>query len=273
MVDVVFLGTGGGRVVSYTQMRWTGGIRFLTDRLQIHLDPGPGSIVRSIDSGLSPQRVKALFISHAHPDHCCDAEVFIEAMTRGMTRSRGTLVASRSVLSGNDVCEASVSRYHQGIVGRVIEAKPGSSYSMEDLSFTVAKALHSDPDTVGYCLDFPSGRIGYTSDTEYFEEMDAHYSNVRLLVLCVMRPRGFPWKGHMTVDDAVETVGAVRPEMVVITHLGAKMVLGRPSEQAKFIEAQTGVRTIAATDGMRIRMEREIEVKETLRGFDKRKRN
>src|SRR3989337_1547710 len=108
MVEVFFLGSGGGRFVSYTQLRWTGGIRFLTDQLQIHLDPGPGAIVRSVDLKLQPQKVQALFVSHCHPDHCCDAEIFIEAMTRGMTRSSGTLVAPRSVLSGNDVCEASI---------------------------------------------------------------------------------------------------------------------------------------------------------------------
>lgn len=261
MVEVVFLGTGGGRFVSYTQLRWTGGIRLLTDKTQIHLDPGPGAIVRSVDSGLSPQKVKALFISHCHPDHCCDAEIFIEAMTRGMTRRGGTLVAPRSVLSGNDVCEASISKYHQRMVKRLIEVKPGDAYSMASFSFTVAKALHSDPDTVGYCFDFPSGRIGYTSDTQYFEEMSTCYSGARLMILCVLRPKGSSWKGHLSVDDAVKIVKSLQPEVAVITHLGAKMIFEHPLEQAKFIEAQTGIRTIAATDGMRISMNREVEVK------------
>lgn len=265
LVEVVFLGTGGGRVVSFTQMRWTGGIRFLTKKTQIHLDPGPGAIVRSIDARLSPQKVKTLFISHVHPDHCCDAEVFIEAMSRGMTRSSGVLIAPRSVLYGNQVCEASISKYHQRIVGKIIEAKIGDSYNIDEFSFTVTKAYHNDPDTVGFCFDFPSGRIGYTSDTEYFDELYSYYLGTRLLVLCVMRPRGFPWRGHMTVDDAVKVVKGVQPEVAVMTHLGAKMIFNRPSEQAKFIEKQTGIRTIAATDGMRVNMNREIVVKKSFK--------
>ena len=257
---MVFLGTGGGRFVSYTQLRWTGGIRFLTDKLQLHLDPGSGAIVRSVNAKLRPQKIKFLFISHSHPDHCCDAEIFIEAMTRGMTRRNGILVAPKSVLSGNDVCEATISKYHQKMIKKLIEVKPGDTYNLQGFSFVVTKTIHTDPDTVGYCFNFPEGRIGYTSDTSYFEEISKQYLGTRLMILCVMRPRGFPWRGHLSVDDAVNILKNVQPEMAIITHLGAKMIFSHPFEQAKHIEEETGIRTIAATDGMQVSMKREIEV-------------
>ena len=74
--------------------------------------------------------------------------------------------------------------------------------------------------------------------------MNAYYSGTRLMILCVLRPKGSPWKGHLSVDDAVKVVESLQPEVAVITHLGAKIIFAHPLEQAKFIEAQTGIRTI-----------------------------
>lgn len=239
--------------VTFSQKRWTGGIRFILDKFQAHLDPGPGAIVRSIDAKLSPQKVDALFVSHSHPDHYGDAETFIEAMTEGAIKKRGVLIASHSVLFGNEACEASISKYHQGIIGRLIEVKPKDSFSIGALEIRVTKTIHSDPDAVGYCFDLPNiGGIAYTSDTEFFEGIEDYYREVRLLILCVMRPRGSPWEGHMSTDDAVKIIDYVRPEAAVITHFGMKMVFSNPEKQAEFIEGQTKIPTKAAFDGMRV---------------------
>jgi glyoxylase-like metal-dependent hydrolase (beta-lactamase superfamily II) len=63
----------GADFVTYTQRRWTGGIRLIEGQLQVHIDPGPGAVVRSVDAGLSIESVR-LLLSHSHPDHCGDAE-------------------------------------------------------------------------------------------------------------------------------------------------------------------------------------------------------
>ena len=100
---IIFLGTGGGRFVTITQRRRTAGIRIIGESTNLHLDPGPGALVHSIESGLNPQKLNAVLVSHSHPDHYTDAEVMIEGMTRGMTRKHGLLAAARSVLNGNRV--------------------------------------------------------------------------------------------------------------------------------------------------------------------------
>ncbi|MEM2816789.1 MAG: MBL fold metallo-hydrolase, partial [Candidatus Bathyarchaeia archaeon] len=122
--ELILLGTGGGRFTTITQRRRTAGIRILGDGLNLHLDPGPGALVYSVSEGLDPQKLDAILVSHSHPDHYTDAEVLIEAMTRGMTKKRGMLVASKSVLRGNSVCESSVSKYHQQMPEKVVEAIP-----------------------------------------------------------------------------------------------------------------------------------------------------
>jgi len=271
-VELILLGTGGGRFATLTQKRRTGGIRILSENLNMHLDPGPGALVHSLNMKLDPQKIGALLVSHCHPDHYTDAEIFIEAMTRGMTRKRGVLAAPPSVLFGNEVCGPAISKYHQQMPEKVIEAKPGVSFSVGDLRVLATRAEHTDPDTVGFRMETHDvGDIAYTSDTKYFEGIGKTYEGVRLLLLCVMRPAGKPWKGHMTTEDAIKIVEEVRPEMVVTTHFGMQMIFSGPAREAKLIEQKLGIPTVAAVDGMHISVHEEIRIqrpKKKQRGLD-----
>ena len=252
-VEITLLGTGGGRFATITQKRRTAGIRIITKSLNLHLDPGPGALVHSINMGLNPQKLTAVFVSHCHPDHYTDAEVLIEAMTRGMTRKRGILVAAKSVLAGNEVCEPSISKYHQQMPEQKFEAVHGLEFRVADLNVLVTEARHTDPDTVGFRFETKEfGDFAYTSDTEYFEGIGKYYKGVRLLLLCVMRPSGKPWKGHMTTEDAIKIIEEASPEKAVLTHFGMQMIFKGPAREARFIEEKTGVPTVAAVDGMRV---------------------
>ena len=271
--EIVFLGTGGGRFATITQKRRTAGIRIMSDGLNLHLDPGPGALVHSINEELDPQKLNAVFVSHCHPDHYTDAEVLIEAMTRGMTKKRGVLVAAKSVLIGNNVCAPSISEYHQQMPQQKIEAVPNMKFQVGDVNVLVTEARHTDPDAVGFRFETADlGDFAYTSDTEYFEGIGKYYEDVRLLILCVMRPAGKPWKGHMTTDDAMKIVEEAGPEHVVLTHLGMQMIFKGPAGEAKLVKERTGVPTVAAVDGMRINFGETISMQvggTTREGLDK----
>jgi phosphoribosyl 1,2-cyclic phosphodiesterase len=270
--EIIFLGTGGGRFTTITQKRRTAGIRIIGENLNLHLDPGPGALVYSIREGLDPQKLNAIFVSHCHPDHYTDAEVLIEAMTRGMTKKRGVLAASKSVLRGSEVCEPSISKYHQQMLEQIIEAVPNMHFQVADLAVSVAEARHTDPDAVGFKFETKEyGDFAYTSDTEYFEGIGKYYRGVRLLMLCVMRPAGKPWKGHMTTEDAIKIIREAQPEQAVLTHLGMQMIFQGPAREAKLIEEKTGTPTVAATDGMRIVFGEKVEVQtaKPKQGLDK----
>ena len=263
-VELVFLGTGGGRFATITQKRKTGGIRFLSKSLNMHLDPGPGALIYSLEMGLNPQKVMAVLVSHSHPDHYTNAEILIEAMTRGMLKKRGIVAAPHSVLFGNEESGPAISRYHQLMPEKVIEVEPGVVFQVGDTRIVATEAKHSDPDAVGFRFENPEvGDVAYTSDTEYFEGVGKAYEGVRLLILCVMRPSGNPWMGHMTPEDAIKIVEEVKPEMAVATHFGMKMVFSGPNREVKLIEEKTGVPTLAASDGMRLRVGEKIRVERT----------
>jgi len=261
-LTIWFLGTGGGRFVTVTQRRRTAGLRLVWGDAHIHVDPGPGALIFSNWSGLSPQRLDAVLVTHCHPDHYCDAEVLIEGMSRVTMRKRGVLAASRSVLQGVGDIGPSISAYHQGLVERVVTLEPGVSFGIGAVDVTALRAEHSDPATVGLRMELPDvGSVGYTSDTAYFEGVGDGYRGVRLLILCTMRPRGAPLPLHLSVDEALRIVEEARPRCAVLTHFGMRMLNAGPEAEAEFLEAETGTPTVAARDGMRVVLGDVIEVR------------
>jgi phosphoribosyl 1,2-cyclic phosphodiesterase len=264
--EVVFLGTGGGRFTTITQKRRTGGIRILSKSLNLHVDPGPGALIYSLESGLNPQKIKAVLVSHRHPDHYTNAEILVEAMTRGTLKKRGIVAAPPNILVGNKENGPAISMYHQQMVQKVIVVKPGVNFRVGDIKVVTTEARHTDPEAVGFRFEIPDvGAIGYTADTEYFEGIEEEYRGVRILIISVMRPLGSPWTGHMTPKDAAKIVDDIKPEMVVATHFGMKMLFSGPSYEVKLIEEKTGVPTIAAFDGMKLRVGEQITVGKTSR--------
>lgn len=249
---IVFLGTGGGRFATVTQKRRTGGIRLLGEEFNIHVDPGPGALAYSWSLGLDPRKIDGVLVSHAHPDHYTDTEMLVEAMTGGTVRRRGVLAAAKSVLHGGEGVEAAVSQYHQSLPRRVVEIVPKTVFEVGSLRVVGAEARHSDVSGVGFRFETSVGGVGYTSDTEFFDGLEEYYHGVRVLILCVLRPGGEPWRGHMTSDDAVKLVRAAGPEFVVLTHFGMRMILRGAVGEAKRVGRETGVEVMAAWDGLEL---------------------
>jgi phosphoribosyl 1,2-cyclic phosphodiesterase len=136
------------------------------------------------------------------------------------------------------------------MVGQKIEVAPGLKFEVGNIGVSTTEARHTDPDAVGFRFETGLGDFAYTSDTEYYEGIAKYYQGVRLLALCVMRPSGKPWKGHMSTDDAIRIVNETHPGQVVMTHLGMSMLLRGPEKEARLIQEKTGVPTVSAVDGM-----------------------
>jgi phosphoribosyl 1,2-cyclic phosphodiesterase len=265
-VELVFLGTGGGRFVTITQKRRTGGFRLISNKLNLHVDPGPGALIYSLEAGLNPQKLNAVLVSHRHPDHYANAEILVEAMTRGMLKKKGLVAAPPNILSGNIETGPAISTYHQKMIENVITLKPGVNFEVVKTRIVSTETRHTDPEAVGFRIEIPKvGAIGYTADTEYFEGIEEEYRGVRILILSVMRPTGNPWTGHMTPNEAAKIVEAVKPDLAVATHFGMKMIFSGPTYEVKLIQDTTGIPTIAAFDGMKLRVGERITVEKVKR--------
>ena len=256
-----FLGTGGGRFVMTSQRRRTAGIRLAEGDTQAHIDPGPGALVFSNWAGLSPSKLDSLIVTHCHPDHYTDAEVFIEAMTRGTTAKRGILAATKSVLRGADGIGPCISRYHQGLVRDLLELYEGVSFNVGELSFTATEALHSDPFSVGLRVETGNGSIGYTSDTGYFQGLSESYTDLRLLILCTMWPRGSHLNIHLNTEEALKIITEAEPKVCILTHFGMRMLNAGPEKEAEYLSEETGIPVYAAVDGLHVTLDEIITLK------------
>ena len=249
-MKITFLGSGGGRFSAISQRRMTGGFRI--DNLggkNYHIDPGPGALVRTYQFGFDPRNLAGVFVTHAHTDHYNDAEVLIEAMTRGMTRDFGTIFGSDSVLNGFESWGPCISRYHQSKSDKIV-LKENEWVSVNNIKVKGTKTEHGDPTGCGFQIDYNGFKVSYTSDTGYFDGLADEHKGSDILIASVLRPGNRPINGHMCTRNFIDLINEVKPKVAVMTHLGLKMISNNPVTEAKKISKVTGVKTIAAFDGL-----------------------
>ena len=253
-----FLGTGGGRFATISQKRMTGGFRIDDiDGQNIHVDPGPGALVRSHQFGLNPRKINLLLVSHCHTDHYNDAEVLIEAMTQGMTKKTGHVIASDSVINGTEELGPSISKYHQS-KHKISVLKPGEVIKEKNIQIRGTKTNHGDPTCVGFNINYKGLNINYTADTEYFPELADEHKDADVLIGCVIKEGERKIKGHLRTIDFEELVKEVQPRIAIMTHLGVNLIMNNPFQNTRIITKNTGVRTIAATDGLTMNLDQFI---------------
>jgi len=238
-----------------TQKRMTGGFRIDgMDGKNLHIDPGPGALVRTYQFGLDPLKLDGILISHSHTDHYTDAEVLIEAMTKGMTRRKGTVMGSQSVIAGYKNWGPCISNYHLGKSNSVIMTTD-KTMKIGKIKITATKTIHSDPKAVGFNFQVDDFCLSYTTDTEYFPDLHRFHEGADVLIASVIRPRNERIRGHMCTDDFGKLVDEVSPKLAIMTHLGMKMIMNNADHEAEIITKRTGINTIAAHDGMKIDLE------------------
>lgn len=250
LISLIFLGTGGGRFATISQVRATGGLYLVSDSTRVHIDPGPGSLIKLKESGIDPTKTEAVIVTHCHPDHYNDAEVLIEAMTHGCRKRRGLFAASDSVLKGFQTLGPAVSDYHASKPAEVKTLKAGDTFQIDDLKLRATKTFHSDPSAIGLYISSKDGVISMTGDTSLREEVYGEHMGADVLVLSVTRPLRARIPHHLATEDAAAIVDVVKPKLAIMTHFGMRFIGANPEVQANWVEKQTGVRTVSAWDGM-----------------------
>jgi phosphoribosyl 1,2-cyclic phosphodiesterase len=254
MSKLIFLGTGGGRFVTFHQTRATGGI-YLKDDLNIHIDPGPGAIVQLKKARIDPTKTDLLLISHAHTDHVSDAGVLIEAMTNGGLVRHGKLICSKSVI---ELC-SSVTSFHKKIIDYLVLEK-NEKFSKGGIEIEAVKTYHNDPTSIGFKISTKNGIISYISDTYYNTKLHEDIAGTRLLILAVTRPLTSSIPYHLNTNDAALIVQESAPEIAILTHFGMKFLSENPEVQAKYIEDKTGIKTVSARDLMTVKIQKDITI-------------
>lgn len=250
---IKFLGTAGARIVVSKQLRASGGMWYSLQDFNILVDPGPGCLVRCIASRpkMDPMKLDAIILTHRHLDHAADVNVMIEAMTEGGFKKRGTLYSPEDALTEDPV----VFKYVRSYLSRIEIVKEGGRYELSDtVSFETPLKHHHPSETYGLNFFTPHHTISLIVDTRYFPELLKYYRG-EVLIINVVRytvdKDMKSWLYHLSMKDVKEIVTALRPKVTILSHFGMTMIKAQPRMVAEQLSRETGLKIIAAGDGMR----------------------
>ncbi|MBU0591152.1 MBL fold metallo-hydrolase [Candidatus Micrarchaeota archaeon] len=248
-MEIVFLGTGGGRINLLKQIRGTGGFRINSTSANIHIDPGPGALVHSVKLRQSLLDIDAVIVTHGHLDHYSDAMVLIEGMSAYGLKKRGIFICNKNSIDY-------VSPWHKSKIGELYLVVNGEkkTFKTEKGSFEIETMAmkHDEESAFGFKLFMDEKVIGHITDTEYFDGLEKGFEGCDLLIVNCIKPEPDKYKGHLETADVIKILKKAKPKKCVITHMGIKMLRAGPLKQAERIKNETGIETVAAKDGMRI---------------------
>ena len=259
MISTRFLGTGGARFVVARQIRASVGMWMRFGQTQIHVDPGPGALVRALGHvpPCNPRELDGIVLSHKHLDHSGDVNALIEAMTAGGFRPRGTLLAPRDAFEDEYV----VLPYAQRFPEKVLVAEPSSGpYRIGDVDVrTSIRHVHA-VETYGLHFTHEGTTLSYLPCGRYFDGLAEDYARHApdAMIVNVLRYADSMDVDHLVWADACRIVEAVRPKVAVFQHFGTKMLEADPVRLAQEFEDRNGIRGIAAHDGLLLDLTTEL---------------
>jgi phosphoribosyl 1,2-cyclic phosphodiesterase len=255
-MEIVFLGTGGGRINLIKQARGTGGFRINSPFANIHVDPGPGALIHSIRNRQDPLSLDCIIVTHNHVDHVSDAMALIEGMTHYGLKKKGIVIGSRHTLMGDETADKGISDYHQKKAEIVYVPEIGEKKTFRtghgEFVFEGIGMKHEEPSAFGFKIYIGGKVIGHISDTDYFESLGTGFAGCDLLIVNCIKPEADKYGGHLWTQEVAAVLKAAKPKTCAITHMGMKMLKLGPAKEAEKIEKESGIRTIAARDGMRL---------------------
>jgi ribonuclease BN (tRNA processing enzyme) len=249
--EIIFLGTAGGQFAVNRQIRASGGIIIRLKNIQFHLDPGPGALVRAREYGVSLRANNILLASHSNLDHCNDLNAVISAMTHDGLDKNGILIGSKSVMTGGEGERPFITRKHRKYLDKFLSLEAGNTVKFgKDIELQTLKTKNKDVNSIGFKIKSDKISIGYTGDTSFFPELIDELKGSDILILNNLEPFGYRSDDHLSSDDSVRLISAIRPRLAIITHFGQKILEENPIYQARDIQRRTNVQTIAARDGL-----------------------
>jgi len=252
MKTIKFLGTAGARFVVMKQLRASGGLWLNWEGTEVLIDPGPGTLVKALNSRpkLNPEKLSGIILTHRHLDHSSDINVMIEAMTEGGYKKKGIVFAPRDALNDDPV----ILKYVRDFVEKIIPLKEGGEYELNGLKFETPLKHTHDSETFG--LNFYDKKeilLSIIIDTQFTPEIIKYYRGKYLIINTVrfILKEGLK---HLNIGDVEKILEKIKPKTAILTHFGMTMLRAKPREMADELSKKTGVKVVAAYDGMNFEM-------------------
>jgi len=171
----------------------------------------------------------------------------VEAMTSGGTQPRGTLLAPRDALEGDDPV---VLKYVRDYLSELVTLEEGGRYRLGRVTIVCPLRHRHRGEVYGFRFEVEGLSVSYVADTAYFPELaDAYRADVVLFNVVRYRPSNLD---HLHAPEVEELVRKMRPKLSVLTHFGMTMLRAKPWVVAREMSRATGCQVIAAADGQKI---------------------
>ncbi len=249
--SLTFLGTGGGRVVVFRQIRQSGGMWLNIDGVNLLIDPGPGSLVRIFENGFDTRDIDVIVVSHRHLDHCADLNSVVESASESKKNPKDILVCPSDVIEGDDPI---LLKYLREAVKEYRYIKENVEISYKNIKIVgTVKHIHQGAETYGIEFHSKDKKVVYVPCGRFYEGMLEGYSeNADLMIFNTTFPVEMDDYYHLSAQDVEVMLKKYKPKKAVITHFSIAMLKADPERIAARLSRKTGLPVIAAYDGMRI---------------------
>lgn len=231
-----------------------------TPTSSVLFDCGPGTLHGLVRHGVDWQRLTHVAISHFHNDHVSDLAALLSAFKHSETYERAdplTLIGPpgfvaflgglRSVY-GDYVLEQ---RFGLEVVELGLEDAftPGNG----ELTIRTCPTAHTD-NSVAFLVGGPWGSLGYTGDTGPSVDVERLLVGVDVLISECTLADPPSTDRHLSPAGLAEMAATVGPGLLVVTHVAPPQT---PEEAVARVRGGYDGRTIAAVDGLGVRISRE----------------
>ncbi|OFZ53287.1 MAG: hypothetical protein A2328_00835 [Bdellovibrionales bacterium RIFOXYB2_FULL_36_6] len=124
------------------------------------------------------------------------------------------------------------------------------------MSFFTSKRHVHPVETYGLTFHLPKGKLSFITDTKYFPDLSVMYkSDIIVINTVLLKPRNDVKIDHLSIDDSKILIKELQPKTAILTHFGMSILKAKPWEVAESLSQETGVKVIAARDGMQLALE------------------
>ncbi|MEZ0394332.1 MAG: ribonuclease Z [Desulfurococcaceae archaeon] len=217
---IVFLGTGA----AVPGHRGLPCIAVRADSTIYLLDVGEGCQGRLVRSGLSPLKVKAIFVTHMHGDHYWGLFGLLQTMHLNNRREPLVVVGPRELLT---LMKYMLDERMLRLGFELNLEELNASYKFNDGKVHVeAYPVCHNIEAYGFRLEFSRRTLSYTGDTKPCDSVVKNSEGVDLLIheatfTSESREEAIG-QGHSTAADAAISAAKANAKMLALTHISAR---------------------------------------------------